>query len=132
VPSVPNFAAVGAIRCWHRVLSDVPAACGADARWIRATPASLAYGFFCDAHRAPDDRPLAGELVLRRVSLALEVIFAGTSLSPTFAQTDALAALERGVEAVGGYVNLHAARSVVGRFTLPPGGGAGRGERGRG
>ena len=58
--------------------------------------------------------------MFRRVSLTLEVLFAGVSHIPAMAQIEAVARLERAVEAAGGIVSLNAASSTVGRYEPPP------------
>jgi hypothetical protein len=76
-------------------------------------------GFFCELHRQPGDVPIAPPFIFRRVAVTLEVLFAGTSSNATLAQIEAVSRLEQAVQAAGGVINLHSARSTVGRYVAP-------------
>ena len=88
--------------------------------------------FYCYRHRREGDVPLAGEVLFRRVSITLEAVFAASSSVPMVAKIEALARLDRAVKGAGGFVNLHAVTTVVGRGRPPPAPGEGRGESGKG
>lgn len=86
--------------------------------------------FFCDECRRDGDEPIADSAVFRRVSVNLVVYLSATSLVPRLAQTEAVARLERAIEAAGGVVNLLQVSSAAGSLAPhaePAGVRAGRG-----
>lgn len=115
----PEFHVKPTIRCFHRDPDRSPAACARQARWMRPGASSVPSGYFCDEHVSPGDVPIPATVIFRRVSVQLEVLFSATDFSPGMAQAEAVAALERAVERVGGVINLHTVTSVVGRYASP-------------
>ena len=75
---------------------------------------------FCTVHAPKTAVPIAGQVLLRRVSVQAEVIFTGHGITPAHDQAEAVAQLEQAIEAIGGTLNLHAATSVLGRYEAPP------------
>lgn len=72
--------------------------------------------FFCAEHSQPGDEPVTDDVVFRLVSITLDVRLCGVSHVPGFAHAEALARLERAIEAAGGVINLHACRSQLARL----------------
>ena len=94
MPEYPRFAVMPAPRCFHPGdESGSPGRWGAAAGWHRPAPL-YASGFFCDIHRRDGDVPLAGHELVERVSLTVEVLFAG-------AATTLIVARRLGLRAVG-------------------------------
>lgn len=117
---VARFSFVPPLRCFHAEWNRAAHVCGAPARWTRVSGDTQPGPFFCDEHRGPKDTPIEGALLVRRVTLTLDVSFAGASAMPAIARADALARLERAIADIGGVINLHQVYDVVGRYEPPP------------
>ena len=70
--------------------------------------------FFCDAHRRGDNVPIAPTAPYRRVRLTVEVLMGGASWMPSAAHLEAVARLERAVDAVGGWLDVKLVTSTIG------------------
>ena len=86
--------------------------------------------FFCRQHAQPGDRPIAGELAIRVVTLQLDIVIAGVVLSPLNAHAEADRRLRTAVEGIGGLVNLHAVRSELVHWTVQAPSGKAKGPEG--
>lgn len=120
------------LRCFAPLERNPELLCGELAWWKRRGASGDRCEFFCDAHRDSSDLPITGEVIFRRVSLSVDVLFAGASWYPTVAQIEALSRLEHAVVRAGGVLNLVTVTSAVGRSSppaLPPGGRGGRPRR---
>jgi len=104
------------LRCAQPAGESSIAVCGKAASWERCPIGARAALFFCDEHRAKDDRPIAEETRFLRVSLVVEVYFTGCHLSSSMAQSEALGSLERAVDQAGGTLSIVSATSVPGRL----------------
>lgn len=113
---VPDFAARAPIGCCYRSESRDNAVCGLQAGWTRYGVADHFPRYFCAKHRASKDVPISGAPLVRRVSVTLEVVLTGVSFLPAIAHAEAVRRLELAVASAGGVINLHAVRSVVGRY----------------
>lgn len=82
--------------------------------------AGVPVSLWCTDHRPMTAVPVAGALLLRRVSITAEVVFTGHGVNPGYDQAEAVGQLERAVQAAGGTLNLHTATSVMGRYQAPP------------
>lgn len=116
---VARFTVVPPLRCFYQLEDSLSDVCGALARWQRVCGDGAICAYFCDEHASPTDTPIAGAQLVRRVTVTLDVSFAGASLVPALARRDALARLEAAVRAAGGLINLHAVYDAVGRFEPP-------------
>lgn len=85
--------------------------------------------YFCDAHRSASDVPLPSSGVIRRVSVQVQVLFAGASWVPTEAEREAVARLEQAVDRAGGLLSLSSVSSSVGQFATETAQGAENGVR---
>lgn len=74
---------------------------------------------WCAVHSPPGGVLIAGELLVRRVSLTFEAVFCGTSADATIAQSEAVARLEDAIVAAGGVLNVVGVTSVLGRYVVP-------------
>lgn len=113
VPQVVNGPPV---RCYHTDGNSRYAICGELARWKRPGNHWFDDAYFCDRHRAECDEPIVGELVVRRVRLTVDVLFAGASRDAPFAQTEAVQRLERVLASAGAVVEIHEVRSNPVRY----------------
>jgi hypothetical protein len=119
VGDVPTFAIVGPFRCcWSGGLA-ARSLCNATADYMTPARAGVPQSLFCAAHRPMTAVPIAGGLLLRRVSLTCQVLFTGHGVNPPFDEAEALEQLERAVNLAGGLLNLHAHSSVLGRYDVP-------------
>lgn len=82
--------------------------------------AGLPGPLWCSVHAPGTAVPIAGPLLVRRVSVVAEVVFTGHGITPAYDQAEAVAQLERAIEAIGATLNLHAATSQLGRYEAPP------------
>jgi len=76
--------------------------------------------FWCDEHRRPEARAIAGIAIARRVSVVCQVILGSQVQADLLARAEALARLDRGIRAVGGLMNLHTVYSQTGPWAVPP------------
>lgn len=104
------------LRCAQMVEESGFSVCARPAAWERCPVGARAALFFCDDHRAKDDRPITEETRFLRVSLVVEVYFTGCHLNSAMAQSEALAQLERAVDQAGGRLSIVSASSVPGRL----------------
>lgn len=114
---IPRVRILPPLRCGEHVGSTPIDVCGKSARYQRSTVSGLVSSFACDEHRRPDDKPLPIEFTLRHVTVTCDAVFAGASFVPNVAELEALEQLRRGVESVGGLLNLHDVRSHIGLYT---------------
>lgn len=112
---IATFAARPPLRCFEIIDLRTGARCAADAVAARRRGATQPVGYFCRAHAITGDDPIRDDDVFRRVSVTLDILFAGVSWDRTIAQAEALAGLEAIVGAAGGVINLAACRSQLGR-----------------
>lgn len=112
---VAVFASRPPLRCFEIIDLRTGARCGGDAAVARRRGATQPVGYFCGAHAMAGDDPIRDDDVFRRVSVTLDILFAGVSWDRTIAQAEALAGLEALVDAAGGVINLSACRSQLGR-----------------
>lgn len=121
MPQAPPFAIVPPIRCCELVDGVRRVFCS-ELAVVRRPGATYWFDeFFCLEHAAPSDVPIEREPTFRRVHLVCDVYFAGVSVQPAIAQTEAVARLEAAVREFGGLVTVQAARSTIGRGTAPHG-----------
>lgn len=116
---VARFLTRPPLRCCYADPNSEHRVCGAPASWQRTSGGASAAAFFCDAHRERGDVPIAGEQLLRRVSITCEITFAGASPIPALARMEALSRLELAVDRAGGMLNLHTVCDAVGRHAPP-------------
>jgi hypothetical protein len=114
-----RFTAAPAPRCFYCGEESEPFACGEAACWMRPGPADYPAGYFCPAHRAEGDVPIPPDYVVRRVSIVLEVVFAGTSWSDGHARAEAVCRLEEAVQGAGGLISLSQVSTALGRRAAP-------------
>lgn len=115
----PVFHVRPVVRCFYQDPDSPFGVCGSEARWERRSAAGRPSSFYCDVHRGVSDAPIAGDLVLRRVSVQMEVIYAATSPIESGAKAEAVARLEAAARASGGTCSIMAVNSQVGRFPAP-------------
>jgi hypothetical protein len=72
--------------------------------------------FVCDQHRSDSDVAIAGDVVVRRVRLQVDVLLTGTSPDKTAAQLEAFARLDRLVRQLGGFLELGAVSAQIVRY----------------
>ena len=126
---IPTFTVLPPLRCFDPVGNSLDLACAAEARWMRRSGDGSLPAFYCDGHREPGDTPIAGPLVVRRVSLVAEVLFCAVTPFQNGSQTEAVTRLEQAVGMAGGLLNLVSVTSTIGRWTpvsAPRGGKGGR------
>lgn len=119
MPDVPVFHVRPPLRCCAADLDRPYGVCGAPAAWERSPGAGQVSSFYCAVHRGESDKPVAGEVFMRRVCLVVEVVYSATIPAPGRAQREALAELEAAVQGSGGSLSLVSATSQVGRFVPP-------------
>ncbi len=117
---VPAFGLRPAVRCFAQVGSSSPLLCGDIATWRRRGNWWFEDQYFCDAHRAESDVSIVGELVVRRVRIACDVLMAGVSMSPPICQGEAMGRLEAAVWSIGGVLDVSRVLSTVGRYPAQP------------
>jgi hypothetical protein len=132
VSDLARFAICPPIRCCASTPNGVRLVCGEGAYYQSPPIPGTLPAYHCAAHRTADDRPMDPAVIFRRVSVTVEVTFAGASQAPVAARAEALARLEQAVEGVGGLINLCAITDVLGRYEPPERGRAGRPRRGKG
>lgn len=71
--------------------------------------------FYCVEHSRAGDEAIPDDAIFRLVAVTLEVRMCGTGRTPGIAHAEAIAQLERALEAAGGVINLHACRSLLAR-----------------
>lgn len=113
---VPAFGIRPPLRCHFRQEHSPRQVCGALAAWKRPGNHLFATRYFCDEHRQASDLELGSELVVRRVRISVDVLFAAACLNDTLAQAEALERLEQAVHGVGGLLDVQAARVSLGRY----------------
>lgn len=84
---------------------------------------------FCDGHHTIGDVPIPETLIVHRVRVQVDVLFAGVSPIAAEARTEALAVLERAVVAAGGVISVHQVSSCMVRYGPLPAVGEGRAVR---
>jgi hypothetical protein len=132
VRDAPVFQLIGSFRCCASRESGLVTPCGRIAGWMSRPDVRGMRLYFCHQHLRPLLEPIAGEQLVRRVSVTAEILFCGTSNAFAIAEADALAALERAVAQAGGIINLHNVRSNIGYYTPQAFGGAAQGAGNRG
>jgi hypothetical protein len=136
MPSAPGFSVPIQPRCFHRANPSDPGACRELATWQRNQANGFPAGYYCDRHRATNDRPLGADLLIHRVQIIGEITIAGVDFAAAAAKTEALERIADAVAAVGGVFNLLDLSSTMARVPgqAPPGeaidqGGQGSGRR---
>src|ERR671918_350946 len=119
MPDVATFVAVPTLRCHELVDHSPRAVCGVKAEWMRPGSHELPVGYFCSQHRASTDVRIPESFLFRRVSVTLDVLFAGASMAQALSQAEVVDRLERVIESAGGLINLHTVTSAVGRYSPP-------------
>ena len=76
--------------------------------------------FWCDAHRRDDATAIAGVQLARRVSVVAQIILASAVERDPLAKAEALVRLTRGVQSVGGILDLHTVNCQTGPWAVPP------------
>jgi hypothetical protein len=104
------------LRCYHQVGALRAATCSSPARWKRPGASWFADAYFCDEHALPTDETIAGDVVVRRVHLVVDVYLAGTSIQAPHCQAEALAWLGEAVATVGGLLDTQRVLSTVVRY----------------
>lgn len=112
---VPMFAVCPPLRCGFPVDPLNFAFCGELAYWQRPGGEFDPVRFFCQKHRLAGDEPIPEYTMFRRITLTIDVVFAGVTLRQREAELEAFGRLQALLEAHGGLVNLHQVRSDVGR-----------------
>lgn len=121
MPDSPLFLIRPPLRCAARSSVRPGQACANRAEWQRREQLAAGAGFFCSAHRAPGDEPIAPDAPFRQVTVIADVIFAGVETDGPAAEAEALERLEHAVTEAGGTISLHSVRSVIGRQRTPAG-----------
>ena len=101
-------------RCYYRGENAPREICGRPAICMAPATAVNVAAFFCALHRRADSVPIAATTPYRRVRLTIEILLGGASASPEAAHSEAVAWLERVVEARGGWLDVRAVTSEIG------------------
>src|SRR4051794_35032843 len=114
IARVPAFTIKPAPRCFTSVGSSRTGKCGELAtrrrhgnRWFRDT-------FHCDKHAHETDALINGDLVIRRVRVTCDILFAGVDEMAEAAQREAAARLAAAIEALGGVLDEKMTTSQIG------------------
>lgn len=118
---LPDVAIRPKVRCYHRDEGPSSSSCGAIATRIRRGLWWFEDSFWCAEHALTIDAPIAGELAVRRVHLAVTVYLAGTSPEAGKSQAEAVARLTAAVAQAGGVLDVQSVRSTFVRYGLRPG-----------
>lgn len=113
------FSVMPPLRCCFELQSSPRKFCGERAQWFRPADAFGRGAFFCRKHRDETDQVLGADVLVRRVRVLADAIFAGVSMVRQDAHTEALDQLEAAIAARGGLLNLHSVTSEVGRLQRP-------------
>ena len=116
-----DFLAMPPLRCGALLGDSAAAWCGAPASFLRPGANALDVSYRCDRHRRRGDQPLPAALLLRRVSVRLDVLVAGVTMQQQLAEAEALQRVELALQLAGAVVNLHAVSSAVGQGKRPGG-----------
>lgn len=119
MPERPVFTVRPRLRCFGRSASSTGLRCGKPAAWMSALPVDGEYLYRCQDCRENGDTPIPVDPVFRRVQVELEVLISAAALKHGPAVREALDALEAAITQAGGVLNLHEARSVIGRYSPP-------------
>jgi hypothetical protein len=133
VADVTPFGVTPPFRCFGRPELPENLVCGARASWMRPAVNGAIAQFFCDRCKGKNDVAIASDVLFRRLTVSLDVMFAAVDLVPGAARAEAVARLELLVQQAGGVICLHGITEQVGRKAapLPPGvKTAGKGNRG--
>jgi hypothetical protein len=128
----PTFTVCPPLRCCFPVNHPSRDLCGEIARWMSSEKDPVVPAFYCDKHKFSNDVPIAGEQLVQRLTLHVDVLFTGVTLAGPRAREEAIERLQAVVAAAGGLLNLHSLSSETGYAAVQPAGEAGKGERGRG
>lgn len=107
------------LRC-HHVHNERPGfpICGRLAAWrSQKNPTRMRLSWRITS--LPGDEPIARGVMVGRVSIVAEIVFAAASMEPGASKIEAVGTLERGVQGVGGVLNLHVATCRLG-YQAPP------------
>lgn len=132
MPDAPKFLVVPPLRCGAPREDSPRSFCGERAVYERPDPDFTPVRFYCGKHHQDGDTPIAADVLFRRLTLTLDVLFAGVTLTDELARAEAYDRLAHAVEDLGGVISLHRITSEVGRYSPPVGEGRGRGIRGKG
>src|SRR4051812_49050114 len=110
----PLFVAAPPLRCQRPRKASSPQLCGEIASWMQPGNDVFMPTYVCDLHRDPSCVSIPSAGVFRRVSVQVEVLFSAASWSKNEAQAEAVARLERIVQAAGGLLSLTTVTSAVG------------------
>jgi len=109
------------LRCHQWVGGPSGGFCAKGAAWLRAGNALFNDAYLCDGCRAPTDVPIPSTVIVNRVRLTVQVLFAGVSPRADLARAEAVARLEAAVQSAGGIVTVDGATSCLVRYgPLPP------------
>jgi hypothetical protein len=111
----PRFLVVPPMRCWHQRGHPPTAPCGLVASWMQPGDREGYFGFRCGLHRLYDDVRIEPGLPFRLITVTLDVLLAAIGEDEARAHAEVVARLEQTIQRLGGLVNLHVVRSVVGR-----------------
>lgn len=116
---VPRFVVAPTLRCQEPLEPGGWKVCGAPAVALRRGVGEMPAGYFCGEHARLGDQEIPPAYLFRRVSVTIDVLFAGASMLPGQAEHEAVERLRELVASAGGVINLHAASSAVGRYEAP-------------
>jgi len=104
------------LRCYQWVGGPSGGFCAKDAAWLRAGSQLFEDAYFCHEHCAPSDVSIPSPVIVNRVRLTVQVLFAGVSPRPDLARAEAVARLEAAVQSAGGLVTVDGATSCLVRY----------------
>lgn len=117
---IPRFTIMPAPRCCEITSSAPLTVCNRPARWMPVLAALGVTAFWCDEHKKGPAMPIAGEPIVRRVSVMGQMVLGSAVATEQLARAEALARLARGIASVGGLLNLHVINCQTGPWAAPP------------
>jgi hypothetical protein len=119
VPDIRLFTVLPPLRCCFYLNLPGRSFCGERAVLFRPTDAFGRGAFFCRAHADATDQAIVADVLVRRVRVLADAVFAGVSMVRQDAHSEAIDQLEAAIKARGGLLNLHSVTSEVGRLQAP-------------
>jgi hypothetical protein len=123
-----EFSVLPPLRCFLPIGSSGQTWCGEPALWMQMNESPYRTLFLCDRHHGEVDQPIAGEIIVPRVTFRLDIAFAGVTFIENAARIEAWRRLEGAVERAGGQITIHAASFAIGHWRPPSSRGLGRRE----
>lgn len=123
-------AVVPPFRCWELLSTSPVRFCGEIARYARSSDGLQGVLFFCPRHSRSSDVPIAGEQLVRVITLRVDALFASVTPGKQTSQLEALDRFTQAVAGAGGLVNLHDVTSETVRYAVPAASGKGNPPRG--